>query len=69
MIDLATTLSFLGTPLLAFFNHRAMTSEDIPAEHRPARWLVVLSWAGVAFWTAFAVVFLIVRFVPYAPPA
>lgn len=57
MIDLATTLSFLGTPLLAFFNHRAMTSADIPAEHRPARWLVVLSWTGVAFWTVFALVF------------
>lgn len=63
MVDLATTLSFLGTPLLAFFNHRAMTGADIPAEHRPARWLVVLSRAGVAFWSAFAVVFLLVRFV------
>jgi Mn2+/Fe2+ NRAMP family transporter len=57
MVDLATTLSFLGTPLLAFFNHRAMTSTDIPAEHKPARWLVVLSWAGVAFWSVFALVF------------
>lgn len=63
MVDLATSLSFLGTPLLAFFNHRAMTSKDIPVEHRPARWLVVLSWAGVAFWTVFAIVFLVVRFV------
>lgn len=57
MVDLATTLSFLGTPLLAFFNHRAMTSKDIPVEHKPARWLVVLSWTGVAFWTVFAMVF------------
>ncbi|MFI4915154.1 MAG: NRAMP family divalent metal transporter [Phycisphaerales bacterium JB060] len=63
MVDLATTLSFLGTPLLAFFNHRAMTSKDIPAEHRPARWLVVLSWAGVAFWSLFAVVFVATWFV------
>lgn len=63
MIDLATTLSFLGTPLLAFFNHRAMTSRDIPVEHRPARWLVVLSWTGVAFWAVFAVVFVVTWFV------
>lgn len=63
MIDLATTLSFLGTPLLALFNHRAMTSADIPAEHRPARWLVVLSWTGVAFWMVFAVVFVATWFV------
>lgn len=63
MVDLATTLSFLGTPLLALFNHRAMTSADIPAEHRPARWLVVLSWTGVAFWTVFAMVFIATWFV------
>lgn len=63
MVDLATTLSFLGTPLLAFFNHRAMTSKDIPAEHKPARWLVVLSWAGVAFWSVFALVFVTTWFV------
>lgn len=63
MVDLATTLSFLGTPLLAFFNHRAMTSADIPVEHKPARWLVVLSWTGVAFWTVFAVVFVATWFV------
>lgn len=69
MIDLATTLSFLGTPLLALFNHRAITSADIPAEHRPARWLVVLSWTGVAFWTVFAMVFLVVRFVLSVPAA
>ncbi len=63
MVDLATTLSFLGTPLLAFFNHRAMTGTDIPSEHKPARWLVALSWAGVAFWTAFALVFVATWFV------
>lgn len=63
MVDLATTLSFLGTPLLAFFNHRAMTSKDIPAEHRPARWLVALSWTGVAFWSLFALVFVATWFV------
>lgn len=57
MVDLATTLSFLGTPLLALFNHRAMTSKAIPAEHRPARWLLVLSRVGVAFWSVFAAVF------------
>lgn len=57
MVDLATTLSFLGTPLLVFFNHRAMTSSDIPAEHRPSRGLLALSWVGIAFWTAFAIVF------------
>ncbi|MEQ9097165.1 MAG: divalent metal cation transporter [Phycisphaerales bacterium] len=63
MVDLATTLSFLGTPAIAYFNHRAMTSTAVPAEHKPARWLIVLSWAGIAFWTAFALVFMATWFI------
>lgn len=62
MVDLATTLSFLGTPLLVFFNHRAMTSKEVPAGHRPSHGLLALSWVGIAFWSAFAVVFVVVRF-------
>lgn len=62
MVDLATSLSFLGTPLLAIFNHRAMNSKAVPAEHRPARWLLVLSWMGIAFWSAFAAVFVVTWF-------
>ena len=54
MVDLATTLSFLGTPLLVLFNHRAMTGTSVPAEHRPSRGLLALSWIGIIFWTAFA---------------
>lgn len=62
MVDLATTLSFLGTPAIAYFNHRAMTSDAVPADHRPARWLVVLSWVGITFWSAFAIVFVVTWF-------
>ena len=63
MVDLATSLSFVGTPVLAWFNHRAMTSKQVPESHRPARWLVVLSWIGIAFWTVFAIVFVVTWFV------
>ncbi|NRA57711.1 MAG: divalent metal cation transporter [Phycisphaerales bacterium] len=63
LVDLATTLSFLGTPLLVWFNHRAMTSNEIPAEHRPSRGLLALSWVGIAFWVAFACVFISTWFV------
>ncbi len=63
MVDLATTLSFLGTPLLVWFNHRAMTSDEVPAEHRPSSGLLALSWTGIAFWVAFAVVFISTWFV------
>ena len=66
LIDLATTLSFLGTPVLAWFNHRAMTSRDIEPSDRPGLAMRLWSWAGIAFWAGFAAVFLWSRFGPAA---
>lgn len=62
LVDLATTLSFLGTPLLAWFNHRAMTAPEIPPEFRPARVTRVVSLLGVAFFSLFAIAYLASRF-------
>jgi Mn2+/Fe2+ NRAMP family transporter len=62
MIDFATTLSFLTTPLLAAFNLRLLTGAHTPPEARPPRWLVLLGWAGVVVLTAFGVLFLYWRF-------
>ncbi len=41
LVDLATTLSFVTTPILAYFNHRAMFSSDVPEHLQPQRsmWL------------------------------
>ena len=61
LVDLATTLSFVATPLIAWFNHRAMLSGAVTGAHRPGRWLVVWSRVGIVFWAAFAGVFLVQR--------
>jgi Mn2+/Fe2+ NRAMP family transporter len=58
LIDLATTLSFLVAPALAFLNHRAMVGEEVPAEHRPGPKMVIYSWLGIIFSLAFALYFL-----------
>ncbi|USN98917.1 MAG: divalent metal cation transporter [Phycisphaeraceae bacterium] len=58
LINLATTLSFLGTPILAWFNHRAMFAGDIPIAHRPGPVLRVWSWIGIFFWVAFSALYL-----------
>ena len=47
MIDFATTLTFLTSPVLGYLNLRAVGSADVPAEHRPGRAMVVLSWVGL----------------------
>ena len=61
LVDLATTLSFLGTPLLAWFNHRAMTAPEVPEAFRPGGLTRAVSLAGVVFFAAFALLYLWTR--------
>jgi Mn2+/Fe2+ NRAMP family transporter len=58
LINLATTLSFLGTPVIAWFNHRAMSSAEVPAALRPGPGGRAFSLACVVAWTGFAGVYL-----------
>ena len=47
MIDFATTLTFLTSPVLGYLNLRAVCSEEMPPEHRPGRALRALTWVGL----------------------
>jgi Mn2+/Fe2+ NRAMP family transporter len=62
LVDLATVLSFLTAPLLAWLNHQVILAEEMPEEHRPGLAMVAYSWAGIIFSTVFAFYFLSVRF-------
>lgn len=62
LVDFATTLSFLTAPALAWLNHRAVTSVEVPAEHRPARWLLTASLVFAAAQAVFAAFYLYVRY-------
>lgn len=57
MVDLATTLSFLTAPVLAFINYRLVMSKHFPDEHRPPTWLRILSWSGIIFLSGFALLY------------
>ena len=59
MVDLATTASFLTAPALAWFNHRAMVSEDVPVAQRPGAGLRLFSLVGVGALAAIAVYYLV----------
>ena len=63
LVDLATILSFLTAPMLAWLNHRVILSNAMPSEHRPGKGMVAYSWAGIVFSTVFAVYFLWVRLI------
>jgi len=57
MVDLATTLSFLTAPVLAFINYRLVMSNHFPDKHKPPFWLRILSWTGIAFLSGFALLY------------
>lgn len=62
IIDLATSLTFLTAPALAFINYKLAFSDHIPQKDQPAKWLKILSWVGLLFLTAFALIFFYWRF-------
>mgnify|MGYP004258888207 CR=1 FL=1 len=62
MVDLATTLSFVTTPVLAFFNHRAMHADEVDEAYRPSKAMSAFSMACVLALTVFALFYLWHRF-------
>lgn len=58
LIDFATTVSFLAAPVLAWLNLRVVTSDFMPAEHRPGPLMLRLAWAGFAFLVLFCLIWL-----------
>ena len=58
LVDVATTISFLTAPVLAWLVHRTATGPDVPAELRPAAWLRRLSAACIVALAGFAVFYL-----------
>lgn len=63
MVDLATTLSFITAPLLAYLNFRVINSAQVPAEYRQPVWLRVFSITGIFFLFMFALIFIVWRFI------
>ncbi|MGM0546661.1 MAG: Nramp family divalent metal transporter [Bacteroidota bacterium] len=58
MVDLATTLSFLTAPVLAYLNYKLVTADHMPKHCRPHPWLKWLSWSGMVFLSGFALLYI-----------
>ncbi len=61
VIDIASTILFLFAPLIAWLNHRTMTSSQFPLNARPGRGLLALSAIGVIWMAAFSAYFLYLK--------
>jgi Mn2+/Fe2+ NRAMP family transporter len=62
MVDFATIVSFLTAPALGYLNLRAVTAPEVPAESRPGRGMVALSWVGLVLLGGVGVVYLVSLF-------
>ncbi|MEM7541089.1 MAG: divalent metal cation transporter [Pseudomonadota bacterium] len=63
LVDLATTLSFITTPVLALLNHRAMFSPQVEGPLRPSEKLKAYSAICIAVLSLFALFYLWLRFI------
>ncbi|NIB38645.1 divalent metal cation transporter [Pseudomaricurvus alkylphenolicus] len=61
-IDFATSVAFLLAPLIAWMNHMAMRSKEVPQKLRPSKGLVIWSWMGIGITSAFALAYLYLTF-------
>jgi len=59
LVDIATTLSFVVAPAIAWWNLRLVTRASFPPEARPGAGLRGWAWAGLAFLTLFTGVYLV----------
>jgi Mn2+/Fe2+ NRAMP family transporter len=64
MVDLATSISFVTAPFLAYLNYRIIYSKAIPSEFRPGIFLKVWAWAGLIMLSAFTLFYLFVLIFP-----
>jgi Mn2+/Fe2+ NRAMP family transporter len=63
MVDLATTLSFITAPVLAYLNLRVVTHGHLPRASQPEKWLRVWAWIGLVFLSAFTIFYLVYRII------
>ncbi len=58
MVTIATVLSFLMAPILAWLNFRVVTDKHMPITARPGLFLKILSWIGIVFLVVFTLYYL-----------
>lgn len=62
LVALATFVSFVFAPILGWMNHKTMRAKEVPPEYRPQKRLLLLSYIGILFLSAFAVYYCWISF-------
>lgn len=58
LIDFATILAFLATPIFAYINLRTVTDRHMPVDKRPSSVLIGFSWVCILLLTVFGLFFM-----------
>ncbi len=65
LVDLATTISFLISPIIAIVNFRLVSRKYIDQEAVPPLWLKILSYLGLIFLTGFSIFFIYTQIISF----
>ena len=60
-IDFATSVAFVSAPILAWFNHRAVYSKEIPEELQPGNVMRIWSLLGIFVMLAVASYYVLIK--------
>ena len=63
LVDLATTISFMIAPFIAFANYKLVSESYIGGKNAPKLWLKSLAISGIAYLIGFGSLFLYVRII------
>lgn len=63
-MDLTSVIVFIVSPIIAFLNHRAMWSDQVPIDRQPSPLMKIWSIAGVWFLLLLSLAYFYFRFVP-----
>ncbi|MBL4593773.1 MAG: Nramp family divalent metal transporter [Flavobacteriales bacterium] len=58
MVDFATKVAFITSPILAILNYLVIHGKTMPKENRPGLFLKLLSWLGMTYLVGFSIYFL-----------
>ena len=58
MVDFATKVAFITSPIFAILNYLAITGNTMPEENKPSLFLKIVSWLGIIYFIGFSTYFI-----------
>ena len=60
LVDFATTMAFLSSPIIAILNYLVINGKTMPNENKPGILLKIVSWLGIIYFIGFSIYFVII---------